>query len=193
MIHVQDILDHLVTRYASAPSTMGAQLERMRYGVHSTPDPHRARAEAEDHMLKQANLLRCIEAFETRQEFFSGVSVRGRGASSAGGYKILEKIQKATKKGQGAIAMGILRAYHERVTCTRGQSQERGLVEVYNFLASIAPDAVPKPTKSAEADLLQAFRSGTLKRAHELACEGYADALLALRQHVEIWNRAKER
>lgn len=191
MIHVQDILDHLVTRYASAPSTMGAQLERMRYGVHSTPDPHRARAEAEDHMLKQANLLRCIEAFETRQEFY--VPVRGRGASSSCGYKVLEKIQKSTKKGQGAIAMGILRAYHERVTCVRGQSGERGLVEVYNFLASIAPDAVPKPPKSAEGDLLQAFRTDAAKRAREVACEGYADALLALRQHVEIWNKAKER
>lgn len=184
-IQVSDILDHLVTRYASAPSTMGVQLDRMRYGVHSTPDPHKARAEVEDHMLRQANLLRCIDEFAARHEF----SVPARGpAAAGGGYKILEKIQKATKKGQGAIAIAILRAYQERST----QSQERGLVEVYNYLASIAPSVVPKPPKG-DHDLLQAFRAETAKRARAMAAEAVADALLALQNHVRIWNRKSRR
>lgn len=185
LIQVSDVLDHLVTRYAAAPSTMGAQLERMRYGVHSTPDPYRARAEAEDHMMQQANLLRCIDEFTARNEF--SVPARGPGSGNCG-YKILEKFQKTTRRGQGAIAISILRAYQERCT----QSQERGLVEVYNYLASIAPDAVPKPPKG-DQDLLQAFRTETAKRARALAAEAYADSLLALQNHVRIWNRKSRR
>jgi hypothetical protein len=184
-IQVSDILDHLVTRYASAPSTMGAQLERMRFGVHSTPDPHRARAEAEDHMLQQAVLLRCIDEFIARYEF--SVPARGPG-SSAVGYKIIEKIQKATKLGQGVIAISVLRAYQERCT----QSPERGLVEVYNYLASVAPECVPKPPKG-DMDLLQAFRSESAKRARAMAAEAYADALLALQNHVRIFNKKGRR
>lgn len=168
---------------------MGAQLERMRYGVHSTPDPHRARAEAEDHMMKQAAMLRCIEDFKSRNEFH--VPARGP-AAGGGGYKILEKLQKHSRIGQGALAYGILQAYHERVTCSNTQSTIRGLVEVYQFIARIAPDGVPRPPKT-DVDLVQAFRTDVAKRACSMAAEAYADSLLALRQFVEIYNKKDHR
>ena len=41
-------------------------------------------------------------------------------------------------------------------------------------------------------DLLQAFRSESAKRARAVACEAYADALLALQNHVRIWNRRND-
>lgn len=179
-IHVSDILDFLVGRSA-APSTMGAQLDRLRFGLHSTPDPFRARDEVEANLLHQAVLLRCIDDFSNRHEFT--VTARGNKATGSG-YKILDKIQRSTRRGQGEIAICILRAYHEWAT----QSQERGLLEIYNYLSSIAPEAVPTPPKN-EPDLLQAFRTNAAKRARALACEAYADSLLALQNHVRIWNK----
>lgn len=160
---------------------MGAQLDRLRYGVHTAPDPFRARDDVEAHLLHQAVLIRCVDDFARRDEFASPARRAG------GGYKILEKIQKACRKGQGEIALSILRAYHERST----QSQERGLLEIYNYLTSIAPSAIPTPPKN-EPDLLQAFRTNAAKRARATACEAYADSLLALQNHVRVFNK-KER
>lgn len=179
-IQVSEILDFLVGRSA-APSTMGAQLDRLKYGLHSSPDPFRARDEVESNLLHQAVLIRCIDDFAGRHEF--AVPARGSQATSSG-YKILERIQKACKKGQGDIALHILRAYHERCT----QSQERGLLEIYTYLSQIAPMSVPTPPKDT-IDLLQAFRSNEAKRARAIACEAYADALLALNNHVRIFNK----
>jgi hypothetical protein len=178
-VQVADVLDHLVARSAS-PSSFGAQLDRLKYGLQPTPDPFRARDEAENHLLEQATLLRCVSDFSSKEEFV--VLPRQRKAAAAG-YKLLERIHIASKYPQGGIALGILRAYHERST----QSQERGLVEVYNFLFAIAPTVCP-PLPKQETDLLQAFRSGNAKRARTLACEAYADALLALQQFVRVWN-----
>lgn len=183
-VQVADVLDHLVAR-AGAPSTMGAQLDRMRFGIQTAPDPFRARDDAENNLLRQAGLLRCVDDFAARHEF--SVSTRQRVASAAG-YKVLDRLQKATKRGQGEIALGVLRAYHERVTCSIGQSQERGLLEVYRYIASLAPDDVPAPPKDTE-DLLMAFRTGKAKRARNMACEAYADALLALQNHCRVWNK----
>lgn len=164
---------------------MGAQLDRMRFGVQTTPDPFRARDEVEANLLHQAVLIRCVDDFARRSEFSVPSHLR---AGNAGGYKILEKIQKASKKGQGEIALCILRAYQERAT----QSQERALLEVYHYLASVAPGAVPTPPKS-EPDLLQAFRTNAAKRARGVACEAYADALLALQNHVRIFNKMESK
>jgi hypothetical protein len=185
-VQVADVLDHLVAKSA-APSSFGAQLDRMRFGIQVTPDPFRAREEAENKLLQSAALLRCIDQFEARYEF--SVTTRQR-ATSAAGYKVLDRIQKATKRGQGEIALGILRAYHERVTCSIGQSQERGLLAVYTYVAGIAPDAVPAPPKDTD-DLLMAFRTGSAKRARNMAAEAYADALLALQNHVRVYNKKK--
>lgn len=182
-IHVHDILDFLVAK-SSAPSTMGAQLDRLRYGTQIEPDPHRQKEEIENRMLQQASIIRCFDAFREKERF----SFPGQTFGCTSLYKTLEKIQKVSRRGQGALAEGILRAYHERVTCYRGSSQERGLVEVYNYISTIAPTAVPKPPK-AEKDLLQAFRENTAKRAKSVAAEAYADSLLALNQHVRVWNK----
>lgn len=187
-VQVADVLDHLVARSA-APSNLGAQLDRMRFGIQTTPDPFRARDEVENNLLQQAQLLRCIDEFSARHEF--SMTTRQR-ATSAAGYKVLDRLQKATKRGQGEIALNILRAYHERVTCSIGQSQERGLLEVYNYISSIAPEAVPAPPKDTE-DLLMAFRTGGAKRARNMACEAYADALLALQNHCRVFNKKERR
>lgn len=183
-VQVNDILHFLVGRSAS-PSTMGAQLDRLRFGIHTTPDPFRAREEVESHLLQQAQLIRCIDSFAERDEF------RINSPSTPGGqtYKLLEKLQKAAKRGQGEIALGTLRAYHERCTSI-GMSQERGLLEVYNYLASIASSIVPAMPKGT-TDPLQAFRVGEAKRARNMAAEAYADSLLALQNHVRIFNKTQ--
>lgn len=160
---------------------MGAQLDRMRFGLATTPDPFRARDDAENQLLEQAALLRCIDDFALRQDFRS--------------YKVasiskLEKIQKATnpRLPQGYIALNVLRSYQEWST----NSQERALVAIYRYLSTITPDAIPTPPKGEE-DLVQAFRLGKAKRARDLCAEIYADALLALGGHVTTWNRRKQR
>jgi hypothetical protein len=174
IVSVNDILDHLVARSA-APSTFGAQLDRLRFGTHSAPDPFRARDDAENHMLEQASLLRCIADFEQRQEFGSR-------------YGTLERIQRGARLPQGYIAIGILRAYHE----WSSQSEERGLVEVYRYIATHASAIAPGVPKG-ETDLHQAFRTGKAKRARNLAAEAYADALLALQAHVSAANRKRKK
>lgn len=181
MVQVADVLDFLVAK-SQAPSTMGAQLERLKYGIQIAPDPFRQREDVESHLLKQAGLIRCVDDFADRQEFNPPRKV------DSAGYKIILKIQKETRpqRAQGAIALGILRAYHER--CTGVNNQERGLLEVYNFILSIAPRVVPSPPKNTD-DLLMAFRTGTAKRARATAAEGYADALLALQNHCRVWNK----
>jgi len=187
MVHVSDILDSLVAR-SSAPSTMGAQLDRVMFGIQLTPDPFRQKADAEDQMLQEAVVIRCIDTFSVREEF--SVTTRQRKAADAG-FKVLTKLHDRSGKPQGSIAIGILRAYHERCTCSKGQSEERGLVSVYQYLTSIAPDSVPPPPKN-EPDLVMAFRTGVAKRARAMACEAYADALLALSGHVRAFNKKEK-
>jgi hypothetical protein len=143
----------------------------MRFGLITPPDPFRARADAENQMMEQAELLRCIDAFSTRDEFKQG-------------YAKLEKIQKACRLPQGHLAIAVLRAYHEWST----QSQERALVAVYRYLQTIAPGAIPTPPKN-EDDLVQAFRTGKAKRSRDLSAEVYADALLALGSFLTVWNK----
>ncbi len=176
MITLDDILHTLVCQ-SSAPSSMGSQLERLRHGVSITPDPFRARDEVESKLLQDAALYRCASDFANRQE------LRGTGSQT---FKALEKVYKATsnKPPMGTIALRVLRAYQERCTV----SQERGLVEVYNYLASIAPTAVPDPPKDQD-NLAQAFREGKAKRARGMAAEVYADAILALSGFLRVWNR----
>jgi hypothetical protein len=177
-IRTDDVLHHLVARSA-APSSFGSQLDRMRYGISTKPDPFRARDDAESQMLEQAGLLRCIDAFAYREEFRS---------SNTTNFKKLEKVQRASRPRhcQGTIALNVLRAYQEWST----QSQERALVAVYQYLATIAPEACPPPPKN-EPDLVHAFRTDKAKRCRTIAAEIYADALLALGQHLTQWNRTK--
>ncbi len=176
MITVDDVLDAFVSRGGYAPSSMGAQLERMASGISSSPDAFRARDESENAIMRQAGLLRVIADFGARKEF------RER-------FETLKKLQRATRPtmDQGAIATNVLRAYHERST----RSKERGLVAVYHYLTTIAPDVCPSPPKTARDvdDLVQAFREGTAKRARNLASEAYADSFLALESHLRIHNR----
>ena len=184
-VSVNDILDFLVAKSA-APSTMGAQLERLKYGVQLAPDPFRARNEVEDNLLAQAAIIRCVDEFAAREEL--DIHARPR-APSVVGYKALTKIQEHANpwRSKGKIALDVLRAYQER---NKG-SQECGLVAVYNYLEQVAPSALPPPPKN-DADLLQHFRTGTAKRARNLACEVYADSLLALQYHVRVWNKKRK-
>lgn len=170
-VSTADVLDHLVGQSAT-PSNLGAQLERLRFGTHSAPDPFRARDDAENHMLQQAALIRCIDDYASRQVL--PVAARA-----------IEKVQKEIHRDQGAIAVGVLRAYHEWAT----QSQQRGLVQVYRYIASIAPKLAPKPPESDGVELVQLFREGKAKRCANLAAECYADSLLGLIQHLQAWNK----
>lgn len=174
-VQVADVLAFLVGRSA-APSSFGAQLSRLRDGLTQTPDPFRARDDIENQLLTTAVVLRCMDDFYAKREF-------------PGPYKILTKLQDNgnSDRPQGAIALGILRAFQER---SKG-SEETGLVAVYNYLSVIAPEAVPPAPKNTE--LLQAFREGTAKRARHFAAEAYADSLLALGQHVKVFNRREAR
>lgn len=178
MVHVNDILHFLVGR-SGAPSAMGAQLDRLRLGFSPAPDPFRAREEVETHLLEQAQLLRCIDAFADKREFREPTN------RQAVAYKTLERLQLASKRAQGEIALGVLRAYHERCTVA-GLNQERATLEVYRYLATIAPSVAQVPPDAA-AEAFADPKDGKKPRA--LACEAYADALLALNQHVRVWNK----
>lgn len=174
MVRVESILDLLVSR-SCAPSTFGAQLDRLRYGLSNTPDPFRAREDAEANMMEKAGVMRCLSAFSERGEF------RTKTIS----YKGLERVQKATyaKLPQGHIAQEVLRAYQEWV----GMGQERALAMVYGYLNRVVPELAPE---KASLDLVQSFRDGKAKRARDFAAELYADSLLALEAFVRVYNRA---
>lgn len=179
-LHVSDVLDHLICK-GLAPSTLGAQLERLKYGVQLDQDPFRARQDAEDRMLAQAELIRFVDDFTRRIEF----AVPKQRLVVSSGYQVLDKLQKASSRGQGEIAISILRAYHERST----QSMDRGLYEVYKYLTYIAPKVIPPPPK--DEDLLEAFRKNTAKKSRNFTAEAYADSLLALQRAVHVWNKKK--
>lgn len=159
---------------------MGAQLDRLRYGTASAPDPFRAQSEAEDRMIEAATLLRCLSDFSSKQELRS---------SSAATYRALEKVQRATnaKLPQGLIATEVLRAYQEWST----KSQERGLTAIYQYLSRIAPSIVPAAPQSQVDDLVSLFRNGKAKRARDFSAEIYADALLSLGGFLQTFNRMK--
>lgn len=181
-VSVADVLDFLVSK-SRAPSNFGAQLDRLRFGIQSDPDPFRARNDVEDHLLTQACLIRCVDDFSSRHEF--SISTRQRKAADSG-YKVLSKLQEKalTKRTpQGTIALGILRAYHERCL----QNQDRGLVAIYGYLNAIAPEVMP--TCPGEGELVDLFRRPAGKKVRATACEAYADSLLALRNHVRVWNK----
>lgn len=159
---------------------MGAQLDRLRYGTSSPPDPFRAQSEAEDRMIQEATLLRCISTFGARQELRTNASTP---------YRTLEKIQRAasTNTPQGLIAIEILRSYQEWST----KSQERGLTAIYQYLTRVAPSIVPALPSSTDDDLVTLFRKGKAKRARDFAAEAYADALLSLGGFLHTYNRTK--
>jgi len=169
MITVHDILDFLVSR-GGTPSNLGAQLERLRDGTTGTQDPFRARDEVETSMMRMATIIRCVDEFGQRPE----LSPKGQA---------IEKVNRFAQLPEGAVALGVLRAYHERPS-----SPERGLVEIYRFLARIAPRGVPSIPKECD-DLLQAFRDGIAKRCRFVAAETYADALLGLQYHVRLFDK----
>ncbi len=168
-ISTADVLDFLVSR-GGTPSNLGAQLERLRDGTTGIQDPFRSRDEIESNMIRMANLIRCIDEFEARPV----LSPRGEKTKD---------LNKYARRDEGSIALGVLRAYHEWAS----SSPERGLVEIYRFLAKIAPNGVPAPPKDSH-DLLQDFRESKAKRCRFLAAEMYADALLAMQYHIRVYN-----
>lgn len=164
-----------------APSTFGAQLERLQYGVSSTPDPFRARSDAEDTILEQAELIRCLDAFAAIREFRPATA-------RSDGFKTIEKIQRGTHPvmNQGMIALGVIKAYEKW-----GRSKDmRALVAVFDYVRSIAPTKCPSLTRDVH-EAVQLFREGRAARSQELAASAYADALLALSGHCRLWSRRK--
>lgn len=169
MIRIDDILGFLVADTLT-PSTMGAQLERLKFGLISTPDPFQAREDAEARILENAELLRAVDEFRAVPEFYPT-------SSRSTKYKTLEKIQKGTtpRRTQGEIALNVLRSYQKWGT----KSPEQALVTVYSYVRSIAPRVVPTlDTDTVKAT--QMFREGKARRSRDLAISAYADSLLAL-------------
>lgn len=180
MISSEDILSFLVSE-GLTPSSFGAQLDRMKFGLSSSPDPFRARDEAEARIMEQAELLRTIEDFKAVPEFRPTTS---RGS----GYASLEKVQRAVpgRPCQGSIALAVIKAYQ-----TWGvRSPERALVAVYALIRQVAPRLAP-PLDGDVDDMVQSFREGKAGRARTLAVNVYADAILALGIWLSKRNKAK--
>lgn len=182
-IRTDDVLGFLVADTVT-PSSFGAQLERLKYGLNTTPDPHRARDDAEANILEQAELLRCIDDFKAVQEFRPATA-------RADGYNTLEKIQRATspRLSQGTIALNILRAYQQWGT----QSSERALVAVYGYVRMVAHRVVAPIGATDAVAATQLFREGKAKRARLRAANAYADALLALGSFLMKRSRKRTR
>lgn len=174
-----DIL-HFLVGDSCTPSNFGAQLERLQFQLApSTPDPFRARDDAEDHILEQAELIRFVDTFRTVKEF--------RPTTAKGdAYRTLVKLQRgdSSHRNQGEIAVDVLKAFQRWGT----RSAERGLLAVYVTLRAICPKACA-PIDTDVDRALQQFREGKVPRARTLAAEAYADSLLALSAQVSIWNK----
>lgn len=181
-LSLEDALGLLSTRTMS-PSTLGAQIERMQERAElgpmppdyngikpkpSTPDAVKAQADAENRMLRDAGVIRCLDAFACVERF--------KGAEN------LKRVQRAVKAPQGAIATQCLRVYEP----WRLLSQERALAAVYAWASVLLPDMFP-PVK--HDDLAQGFREGKSTKARTKAADLYADCYLALAEHVVLWNR----
>lgn len=173
MIKIDDVLHFLVANTLT-PSTLGAQLERIQFGLFTTPDPFRARDDAELRILEQAELLRAVDQF-TEVPQFTPPTARGLQFAN------LNRIQRGTSPQlcQGAIALNILRAYQQ--WSPTPNNQERALVAVYGYIRSINPKICPSFENDTNAVLAaQSFREDKAKRAKQLAAGAYADALVAL-------------
>lgn len=163
---VDEIL-HFLVADTMAPSSFGAQLDRMKFGLSPNINPFQARDDTESSIMRNAEILRVLREFSEVQEF--------RPASSRTvGFRALSKIQRGASGPirQGQIALGILRS-------NQPWSGDRGLVEVFWFLRKIAPKACPTLDLTT-LDAVQAFREGSAKRSKALASEALADAILAL-------------
>lgn len=178
-VQSENILHFLVADSCS-PSTLGAQLERLRFQMApSTPDPFRARDDAESRILEQAELIRFLDTFRGVHEF-RPTTVKGDG------YRTLVKIQRGdpSHRNQGEIALEVLKAFQRWGI----RSQERGLLAVYVSIRTIAPKICPDVPLDVD-DALQMFRGGKAPRARTLAASAVADALLALNAQVQSWNK----
>lgn len=180
-VTIEEILHFLVADTVT-PSTMGAQLERLRFGLTTTPDPFRSREDAEAHILEQAEILRTVDAFKAVQEFKPSTP-------KAAGYRTLDKIQRGTlpRLCQGTIALNALKVYQQ--WSPTPQNEARALVAVYGYVRSIAPRLTP-PLSDHNVELAtQAFREGKAKRAKALAADTLADSLLALGSFLQKRNK----
>lgn len=193
-VTVQDVLDALVGR-TTAPSNMGAQLDRIRDKAFRIPDKTQAKNlieedqnerpvqkarrsvrdiscidSAETFALMRAPVLHCIQDL---CEVGHAHSLKSRAALAA-----LHK--QAPHWTQGALVVGCLRAYHEWAS----HSKERALAEVCAWLHRVAGAEAPDAF-----ELAQHFREGKAKRSRTRAAELYADCILVLLGWVGIWNR----
>lgn len=166
-IHMDEVMAHLVAD-TIVPSTFGAQLDRLKYGIHGHADPVKARKDAEDHILEQAELIGVIDRFAKIDQFRPA-------------YKLLEKIQRHARRPQGQIALGVMGAYQKWVT---NAGNERGFLAVYAYLAKIAPSISP-PVAPEFDKALQSFRDGSARQARDYAAGAYADSILALSAYLK--------
>lgn len=196
-VTVQDVLDVLVGR-TSAPSNMGAQLERIQDAAFRISDRMQAMnlIDLDQDSLelpmrtakRQVANPSCVDAAE-QFAFMRAPAIhclqdlcavkhthvlKSRAAIAA-----LHK--RAPDWTQGAIVVGCLRAYQERAS----KSKERGLAEVHAWSQRITG---AEPDDDA-CELAEQFAKGKALRKRRAAAELYADCMLVVMGWVGIWNR----
>lgn len=170
MIILENILQFLVGS-SNVPSNFGAVLERRQDDVIPTGDAQRVKDAIELSMLRDIAVIRCIDGLKEAKDFKNTGAIRTLSRNC--GFRYTE----------GALAVGVLTKYHH----WEGYSPERALVEVYNWVRSLAPDKY-KPILHDESSAHMAFAAGKAKKPRQIAADLYADALVIAADWVEKWN-----
>ena len=175
----------------TAASTFGAVLERARDGTLGTTGGGTAAAaqgRAEAAMLRMAAVGRCAAALAAVRtiRFIPCADVAA--------------IARTTSAAQGALVVGILRAYEPWAT----SSIEAALAAVWAYLwrvrgggTGVYPNCITapgtaRPLRVIDASLAHAFRHGRARVQRRRAERALADAEAALTVWVAVWNRRGE-
>lgn len=198
---IDDVLQFLVSRGAT-PSAMGAMLQRMRdeavaqsgckqivnvggsdqqfdrtwtMRVQQVGDVYRARDAAENAILRNIPVIRCIDGLVAAPDTLAVFTDRPALAR-------LSRNLPGAPMGQAVVWS--LRVYQEWASV----SQERGLATLYSRLRGLCPQGYPVALHDEET-LAMAFAQGKAKLARRRAAELYADCLLVLSAWVNRWNK----
>lgn len=171
-VALHDVLEHLASE-TMVSSAFGAQLERARDGTTGGGDWAMARGAAEERLLAQAAVIRCVDALKMMT------------CLNRTGEACVDVRRFAVRVGlpEGAAVIAVLRAYQPWAT----SSGERGLVAVYEWMRALNGN-LPALDIGKETSAAQAFRTGRCKRARLLAAGILADAEVAVHAWVEAWN-----
>lgn len=173
-----------------APSTFGAMLERARDGTLAIAGGASAEAltRAEAGMLRMAAVGRCAAGLAAVRtiRFIPCADVAA--------------IARTTSAAQGALVVGILRAYEPWAS----HSTEAALAAVWAYLwrvrgggsgaypNCVTPTGTVRPLRVVDESLAHAFRHGRARVQRRRAERALADAEAALTVWIAVWNRRGE-